>query len=258
MSITGPPEGPPMKVGVAITDILSGLYAAVAALSGLLARDRTSSATTPPSDAKLGSFDIALADCTLAALVNVVQGVLVNGQRPRRWGNAHPQIVPYEAFATADGFLVLAIGNDGQWRRFCAAAECNSLAAGPSFGSNPSRVEHRDELIPLLADLMRSKTNAEWLKLCDAADVPCSAVLAIDEAMHTPQIAAREMIQQLADERGRQFATVASPIHYDGRPLCSPQAPPAIGEHTDEVLREWLAYDEKRIGALELAGVVSR
>lgn len=252
MSITGPTEGPPMKIGVAITDVLSGLYAAIAALAGLFARDRKN----PTEATALGAFDVALADATLAALVNVVQGVLVSGERPRRWGNAHPQIVPYEAFATADGYLVLAIGNDGQWQRFCAAAGCGSWAADAPFITNPLRVEHRELLIPRLADLMRTKSTEQWQALCEAAEVPCSPVLAIDEVLNTAQVENREMVQHLTDAAGRRVATIAAPIHYDGRSLCSPKAPPEVGEHSDEVLRQWLAYDEKRIGELRRAGMV--
>jgi crotonobetainyl-CoA:carnitine CoA-transferase CaiB-like acyl-CoA transferase len=253
MSITGPTAGPPMKVGVAITDVLSGLYAAVAALAGLFARERGNAAAAPA----LGAFDVALADCTLAALVNVVEGVLVSGQRPRRWGNAHPQIVPYEAFATADGYLVLAIGNDGQWRRFCAAAGRDSWAADERFAVNPLRVEHRDELIPLMADLLKTRSTEQWLTLCKSADVPCSPVLPIDDVLKTPQVAAREMVQWLTDSTGRRVATIASPIHCAGQPLCSPQAPPEIGEHSAEVLRQWLEYDAERIGRLCDAGVIA-
>jgi crotonobetainyl-CoA:carnitine CoA-transferase CaiB-like acyl-CoA transferase len=257
MSITGPVDGPPMKVGVAITDVLSGLYAAVAAISGLFARERGTKERQPSAEPSGGSFDIALADCTLAALVNVVQGVLVSGERPKRWGNAHPQIVPYEAFATADGYMVLAIGNDGQWQRFCAAAGCSAWSSEKRFATNPTRVEHRAELITLLTELMRSRTTAQWLELCARADVPCSAVLSIDEVLATPQVAAREMVQQLTDSAGRSVATVASPLHFDGHAACSPQAPPSVGEHSDEVLHEWLAYDAKRIAELRRAGVVA-
>ena len=253
MSITGPAEGPPMKIGVAITDVLSGLYAAIAALAGLFARERHGSAAAP----SLGGFDVALADCTLAALVNVVQGVLVSGERPKRWGNAHPQIVPYEAFATADGHLVLAIGNDGQWKRFCAAAGCGSWAADSRFATNPSRVAHRDEMIPLLADLIKTRSTEQWQTLCEGAEVPCSPVLAIDEVLKTPQVVAREMVQSLTDATGRGIDTIAAPIHYNGQSICSPKAPPAIGEHSTEVLRQWLAYDEKRIEELRRSGVIA-
>ncbi len=248
MSITGPPEGPPMKIGVAITDIISGLYAAVAALSGLFARERAGA-----KSAVGGPFDIALADCSLAALVNVVQGVLVSGNRPRRWGNAHPQIVPYEAFATADGYIVLAIGNDGQWRRFCASAGVESWADDERFVTNPKRVEHRDELITRLNKLLQIRTTGQWLALCEMADVPCSAVLSIDEVLATPQVAAREMVQAVTDGAGRSVRTVATPIHCDGHAPCSPQAPPAIGEHSGAVLLEWLGYDNERVAELRRA-----
>jgi len=252
MSITGPPEGPPMKIGVAITDVLSGLYAATAALAGLFARDQKTSTAAPT----LGAFDVALADSTLAALVNVVQGVLVQGDRPRRWGNAHPQIVPYEAFATADGYLVLAIGNDGQWQRFCAAVGCAAWSGDARFITNPSRVANREELIPLLADLMQTRSTAQWHQLCETAEVPCSPVLAIDEVLKTPQVAAREMVQSLTDAAGRRFAVVAAGIHYDGQSLCSPLAPPEVGQHSEEVLCQWLGYEGARIGALRRSGVV--
>jgi crotonobetainyl-CoA:carnitine CoA-transferase CaiB-like acyl-CoA transferase len=252
MSITGPSEGPPMKIGVAITDVLSGLYAATAALAGLFARDRKSSTAA----SGIGAFDVALADSTLAALVNVVQGVLVNGERPRRWGNAHPQIVPYEAFATADGYMVLAIGNDGQWQRFCAAMGRDAWAADSRFKTNPSRVANRDELIPLLAGLMKTRPTAEWQTVYKTAEVPCSPVLAIDEVLKTPQVAAREMVQYVTDAAGRRIAVVAAPIHYDGQSVCSPQAPPDVGEHSEEILSQWLGYDGLRIGELRRAGVV--
>ncbi len=148
MSITGEPDGPPMKTGVAITDVLSGLYAAVSILAGLFKRESASGPDAPRQ------FDISLADCTLAALVNVAQGVLTTGERPRRFGNAHPQIVPYEAFATADGFMTLAIGNDEQWQRFCAAVQRADWADDVRFATNPARVQNRAALISPLQDLV--------------------------------------------------------------------------------------------------------
>jgi len=260
MSITGEAEGMPMKVGVAITDVITGLYAALSAVAGVFARDRapTSAAkAAPQSAAPLPAFDLALADCTLAALVNVVQGALATGERPRRFGNAHPQIVPYEAFATADGQVVLGVGNDQQWQRFCAAAGQEAWAADPRFATNPRRVAHREELVPLVAELLRTRTSAEWQALCGEADVPCAPVLAIDQILATPQVRAREMVRQLTDGAGRTMPVVAGPIHADGLPLSSRKAPPAIGQHTDEVLREWLAYDEPRIAELRRQGVVA-
>ena len=254
MSITGEPDGPPLKVGVAISDVLSGLYAAVSVLAGLVARERASTSGSPTAP----GFDLALADCSLAALVNVVEGVLVTGERPKRYGNAHPQIVPYEAFRTADGFLVLAVGNDGQWQRFCAVAGCVAWGTESRFATNPRRVENRGELIPLLQKLLSARTTAEWLALCAAAEVPCAPVLNLDEIVRSPQVIARGMVQQLTDAAGRNVPVVASPIHVEGESVaCSPLAPPALGEHTDAVLRDWLGYDERRINTLREQGAIA-
>jgi crotonobetainyl-CoA:carnitine CoA-transferase CaiB-like acyl-CoA transferase len=257
MSITGESDGPPLKVGVAITDVLTGLYGAVSALAGLYARDRSASANSANDGSSTRQFDLALADCTLSALVNVVQSVLVTGQRPLRYGNAHPQIVPYEAFATADGYLVLAIGNDGQWGRFCVAAGCGPWSLDPRFASNPARVEHRDTLIPQLAKLLAARTTIRWLSLCAAAEVPCAPVLMVDEILATPQVSARGMIAQLTNTAGRVVPVVASPIHADGRALCAEQSPPELGEHTAEVLQQWLGYDAVRIEQLRQQVVVA-
>jgi crotonobetainyl-CoA:carnitine CoA-transferase CaiB-like acyl-CoA transferase len=253
MSITGEPDGTPMKIGVAITDILTGLYAAVSVLAGLFGASRPASAAGSVGAA----FDLALADCTLASLVNVVQGALVTGERPKRYGNAHPQIVPYEAFATADGYLVLAIGNDGQWQRFCQAIHRAELSADPRFATNPARVEHRLELIPLLNKVFAGRTTADWLDLLGRIDVPHGPVLALDEILATPQVAARQIVQKLTAADGRAYEVVASPIHADGAPFCSPLAPPQIGEHTDAVLAEWLGYDSAQIRTLRDQQVVS-
>jgi crotonobetainyl-CoA:carnitine CoA-transferase CaiB-like acyl-CoA transferase len=260
MSITGEPDGTPMKIGVAITDVLTGLYAAVSVLTGLYGMSRPVLRERPAAGSGIASsalaFDLALADCTLASLVNVVQGALVTGQRPRRYGNAHPQIVPYEAFATADGHVVLAVGNDGQWQRFCQATNRAELSKDSRFATNPDRVEHRRELIPLLNELFASRTTADWLDLLGRTDIPHGPVLALDEILATPQVAARHMIQELTSADGRSYRLVASPIHADGGPLCSQLAPPEIGEHTEAVLAEWLGYDSARIQALRDQDVV--
>lgn len=253
MSITGEPDGTPMKVGVAITDVVSGLYAAVSVLAGLVGRERA----IPAGSARPAAFDLALADSSLAALVNVVEGVLVTGERPRRYGNAHPQIVPYEAFRTADGYLVLGIGNDGQFQRFCAAAGCSAWATDARFATNPERVANRGELIPLFQPLLASRPTAVWLALCDVAEVPCAPVESLDEIVRSPQVAARGMVETLIDSAGRSVPVVASPIHAEGElPACSPQAPPALGEHSDEVLREWLDYAAGRIAELRRQGAI--
>ena len=248
MSITGEPEGMPMKVGVAITDVITGLYAAASVLAGLYARGKGQPGR---------SFDLALADCTLASLVNVAQGALLTGERPRRWGNAHPQIVPYEAFATADGHLVLAIGADRQWQRFCRAVDRDNLAADERFATNPARVENREALIPLLQQLFSERTTAAWQEYLTAVEVPHSPVLALDEVLASPQVAAREMVLDTVDAAGRGYPILGPAIHWENAPPRQAAAVPELGEHTDEVLRDWLNYDDERIANLRRAGAIA-
>jgi crotonobetainyl-CoA:carnitine CoA-transferase CaiB-like acyl-CoA transferase len=248
MGITGEPDGRPMKVGVAITDVLTGLYAAISVLAGLVAQGRGQAGR---------AFDLGLLDCTLAGLVNVAQAALVTGERPKRYGNAHPQIVPYEAFATADSHLVLGVGNDGQWQRFCQAAELPELAGDPRFATNPERVRHREALIGLLTPVLASRTLAQWQALLAAADVPHAPVLALDEALGLPQIAARRMVVETELAEGRRAALVGNPIHWEGRPERPAAPPPELGQHTSEVLGEWLGLSAAEIAALRSGGVVA-
>jgi crotonobetainyl-CoA:carnitine CoA-transferase CaiB-like acyl-CoA transferase len=248
MSITGEPAGMPMKVGVAITDVITGLYAAISALAGLVRRGGTNAGS---------AFDLALADCTLASLVNVAEGALLTGHRPERFGNAHPHIVPYEAFATSDSHLVLAVGNDRQWQKFCAAVGKDDWARNPRFATNPERVRNRHELIPLLARLFAERTLAEWLRLLQDAEVPHAPVLALDEILALPQVAARGMIVETRDAAGRRIPLIAGPIRELGREPPPPRVPPALGEHSDEILRGWLGYEAARIAALRHAGAVA-
>ncbi len=258
MSITGEPNGQPMKVGVAITDVITGLYAAVSVLAGLYARDRDGGRQLSGAASGGMAFDLALADCTLASLVNIVQSTLVTGQRPRRWGNAHPQIVPYESFAAADGHMVLCIGADRQWQRFCSAVGRDDWAADPRFATNPARVEHRNELIPLVRSLMTSRTTAQWGELLTGIDVPHSPVLAIDEVLATPQVAARGVVVDIRDEQGRPIRLLGSPVHWHDEPARTYGAPPALGQHTAEVLSDWLGYDEAQIDRLRQSGAIAQ
>lgn len=248
MSITGEPDGMPMKVGVAITDVITGLYAAASVLAGLVGRER---------GAQAASFDLALADCTLASLVNVAQATLLTGERPTRWGNAHPQIVPYEAFATADGHLVVAIGADRQWQRFCRAVNQDDWASDPRFDTNPARVENRAALVPLMQPLFRQRTTTDWQRLLTAAEVPHSPVLALDEVLASPQVAAREMVLETSDASGRGYRLLGGAVHWQGEPPRRAIAPPELGQHTDEVLREWLGYASEEIAELRRVGAMA-
>jgi crotonobetainyl-CoA:carnitine CoA-transferase CaiB-like acyl-CoA transferase len=247
MSITGEPTGSPMKVGVAITDIITGLYSAASVLAGLVARGKGGGGA---------HFDLALADCTLASLVNVAQGALLTGERPKRWGNAHPQIVPYESFATADGHLVLAVGADRQWQRFCRAVGRDDLSADARFATNPARVENRGTLILILQEIFTARTTQQWQALLTAAEVPHSAVQALDEILVSSQTTERQMVLETADAAGREYSLLGSAIHWQGEPPRVASAPPDLGQHTSEVLREWLGYSDDRIGEIRAAGAI--
>jgi crotonobetainyl-CoA:carnitine CoA-transferase CaiB-like acyl-CoA transferase len=251
MSITGPAEGPPCKVGVAVTDVLTGLYAAVAVLACLHARQRSGHGY---------AIDLALLDCAVAAQVNVVQAYLSSEAVPARQGNAHLQIVPYQLFATADGWLVLAVGNDGQWQRFCRAAGASDLAADGRFATNPLRVQHRGDLVPLVEALMRSRTTAAWEELLRAAEVPHAPVWNYADLFAHPQAAARGLRVEVRDPQGRAVDLVGTPFHLQGEGpeanLPPPAMPPALGQHTDEVLAEVLGLDAERIAELRRLGVV--
>ncbi|MCE9606471.1 MAG: CoA transferase [Planctomycetia bacterium] len=253
MSITGERDRAPMKVGVAISDVVTGLYAAVSVLAGLIGRGGAGEGR---------QFDVALADCTLAALVNVAQSTLATGRRPARYGNAHPQIVPYESFATADGHLVLAIGADRQWVRFCQAIEKPVWSDHARFRTNPDRVAAREVLVPLVAEEMLRRTTAEWETLLTAADVPHARIAHVDEALASKQTEARGMVREVVDDAGRTVRLLGNPIHWPERPDPADDAPskampPGLGAHTDEVLRHWLDYADDRLLELRRAGVIA-
>jgi crotonobetainyl-CoA:carnitine CoA-transferase CaiB-like acyl-CoA transferase len=247
MSITGPVDGPPFKVGVAVTDVLTGLYAAVAVLASLQARDRSGHGY---------AIDLALLDCAVAAQVNVAQAYLSSGEVPPRQGNAHLQIVPYQAFATAGGWLVVAVGNDGQWQRFCHAAGRPDLAADPRFATNTQRVENRAALIPLLERLMRSAETAVWLDGLRAAEVPHAPVQDYADVFADPQAAVRGLRVTVRDPQGRPVDLVGSPFHINGAALPEPSAPPAIGQDTEAVLTEVLGLSPAQVAELRRNGVI--
>ena len=247
MSITGPVEGPPCKVGVAVTDVLTGLYAAVGVLACLHARHQSGHGY---------AIDLALLDCAVAAQVNVAQAYLTSGSVPPRQGNAHLQIVPYQLFATADGWLALAVGNDGQWQRFCAAADRPDLAAADRFATNPERVRNRSELVPLLEEVMRRHSTADWGARLEAAGVPHAPVWSYAELFAHPQAEERGLRVTIRDPDGNPVDLLGSPFHLDGAALPPPAPPPHLGQDTDAVLGEWLGLDAGRLAALREQGVI--
>jgi crotonobetainyl-CoA:carnitine CoA-transferase CaiB-like acyl-CoA transferase len=247
MSITGPVEGPPCKAGVAVTDVLTGLYAAVAVLACLHARRESGHGY---------AIDLALLDCAVAAQVNVAQAFLTSGSVPARQGNAHLQIVPYQLFATADGWLVLAVGNDGQWQRFCDCAGRADLTADARFRTNTQRVENRTVLVPLVEEVLRSRTTTDWEKLLLTAGVPHAPVWNYAELFRHPQTAERGLRLTVRDPQGRPVDLVGSPFHIGGATLPAATAPATLGQDTDRVLQELLGLDAERLGELRRQGVI--
>ncbi|MCC9078980.1 CoA transferase [Litorilinea aerophila] len=249
MSITGPPgeEGEPYKVGVAIVDVTSGLHAAIAILAALHHRSRTGE----------GQFiDIALMDTQVSWLINVASAYLVSGQAPQRYGNAHPSIVPYQTVPTADGWLMLAVGNDRQFARLCAVLGHQEWASDARFATNPARVAHRDELIPLLEQCFRTRRAAEWTELLLAADIPCSPVNDIPTALADPQVQAREMVQVVEHPVTGSIPLLGPVPKMSVTPATISGPPPLLGEHTDPVLSELLGYGPDELSLLRQQGVI--
>jgi crotonobetainyl-CoA:carnitine CoA-transferase CaiB-like acyl-CoA transferase len=247
MSITGPVEGPPCKVGVAVTDVLTGLFAAVAVLSCLQARHRSGHGY---------AIDMALLDCAVAAQVNLAQAYLTSGTVPERQGNAHLQIVPYQLFATADTWIVLAVGNDGQWQRFCQVAGRPDLGADPRFATNPLRVENRRVLVPLVEGVLRSRTTQQWEGLLREAEIPHAPVWDYADVFAHPQAAARGLKVTVCDPEGRPVNLVGTPFHIGGASLPQPLAPPVQGRDTEAVLCQILGLDARQVADLRGRAVI--
>lgn len=229
MAVTGEPAGEPMKTGFALVDVLTGQNAAIAVLAALRERERSGRGQR---------VEVALLDSAVAGLVNVAQAALVTGREPERYGNAHPTIVPYQTFQAADGPLVVAVGNDGQWQRFCAALGWEDLARDPRFATNPGRVENREALVARLAGRFREREANEWLALLDAAGVPCAPVRSVGQALADPALRERGGIWEMDGRTFGSTGTVASPLRLARTPASLRRGAPALGEHTDEVERE--------------------
>ncbi len=250
MSVTGErddlPGGGPQKVGVAVSDLFTGMYATVAILAALRHRDATGQGQ---------AIDMALLDTQVAMLANLGANFLVTQQPPQRAGNAHQNIVPYQVFAVADGHVILAVGNDGQFQRFCAVAGVPDLAIDPRYARNADRVRHRDSLVPLLAERLRQRPRAEWLAALDAAKVPCGPINHLGEVFADPQVQARHMVQTVAHPHHDALPLVASPMKLSATPVQLRRPPPLLGQHSDEVLAE-IGMGPEQIEALRALGVV--
>jgi crotonobetainyl-CoA:carnitine CoA-transferase CaiB-like acyl-CoA transferase len=226
MSITGDQHGEPQKVGVAVTDLFTGMYATVAILAALAHRDRSG----------VGQhIDLALFDCQLAMLANVASNYLVGGVNPPRYGNAHANIVPYQAFEASDGHVIVAVGNDSQFARFAELAGHAGWAQDERFATNKARVLNRDVLVPLIRDALKAQPRAFWISGMESAGIPGGPINTIPEALAEPQVAARQGVVDIPHPHG-SVKMVANPIKFSKTPIRYDAPPPLLGQHTDEVL----------------------
>ena len=251
MSITGERDGQPgagpQKVGIAITDVLTGMYASVAILAAITHRERTCQ----------GQYiDAALLDTMVAFNANQISSYFCSGKIPVRWGNAHPQVVPYEVFPTADGHIILAVGNDSQFASFCQAADCPELTQEPRFKTMSQRIVHRGELIPLIAEVMRTRTKREWIEMLEAANVPCGPINNMKEVFEDPQVQHRGLRVDMPHPLGGTAPVVASPLRLSATPVEYRLAPPTLGQHNEEVLKNLLGKSAAEVKRLKDAGIV--
>jgi crotonobetainyl-CoA:carnitine CoA-transferase CaiB-like acyl-CoA transferase len=229
MSITGEPDGEPLKVGVAVADLFAGQNAVIAILAALQARTLTGRGQ---------HLDISLFDSQVAMLANVASNFLVSGNLPRRYGNAHANIVPYQSFQASDAWFVLAVGNDKQFEKLCGAMAVPELAGDTRFRTNADRVKNREDLIGILKPIFRTRTSAEWLSALEEAGIPCGPINTLDQVFAMPQVETREMLIQMKHSEVGDLRLVGSPLKFSETPVDYKLAPPRLGEHTDEVIME--------------------
>ncbi len=251
MSVTGErddlPGGGPQKAGVAISDLMTGMYATVAIQAALAHRDRTGQGQW---------IDACLLDSAVAMMATMSHNYLVTGTPPGRLGNAHQNIVPYQVFACADGHLILAVGNDGQFARFCDIAGKPEWAIDPRFAKNADRVRHRDTLVPMVAAVVKARTQKAWLDALEPLGVPCGPISKLDQVFADPQLVARGLRKDLPHPLAGTVPQVTMPLRFSATPPSYDQSPPLLGEHTTRVLRERLGLDDARIAVLAASGVI--
>jgi len=251
MSLTGRPDGTPgagpLKVGVALTDVLTGLYATVAILSALAFRERTG----------LGQhIDLALLDVQVATLANQASNYLVGGKIPGRMGNAHPNIVPYQDFRTADGYMIVTVGNDSQFASLCRALDRPQWASDERFATNAQRVAHRAVLVDMIDAVTQTRPTEAWVSIMEGANVPCGPINNLAEVFRNPQVESRGMRVTTKHPANSAVPLVANPIKMSASPVDYRRAPPTLGQDTAEVLDAWLAMDGGDVDALRRQGVL--
>ena len=251
MSITGErdelPGGGPMKVGIAITDILTGMYASLAITAAVVHCERGGG----------GQYiDMALLDSMVAFNANQISGYLVSGNIPRRYGNAHPNVVPYQVFPCKDGHIILAVGNDSQFASFCKVAGCPELAEDERFRQMSGRIVNRDALIPRIAEIMKQRSMHDWIGVLEAANVPCGPINNMQQVFEDPQVRHRGLKVEIPTPAGVACPTVASPMRFSGTPVEYTVPPPTLGQHTQEILQDLLGMDRQAVDALAAKGIV--
>ncbi|MFL6055213.1 MAG: CaiB/BaiF CoA transferase family protein [Actinoallomurus sp.] len=246
MSVTGEADGTPVRMGTSGADLGAGMWAVIGILAALHARRSTGRGQ---------HVDISLLDGQIAWLTYVAGGYFATGETPRRYGSAHPSIVPYQALPTADGHLMVAVGNDGLWRRFAAAVGRGDLAEDPRFATNKDRVAHREELVALIEEALAARTSAEWAEVLTEAGVPSGPINTVPEALAHPQVLAREMVVEVEHPQVGPLSMLGSPVKLSAQPPAVRSAPPRLGEHTDEVLAE-LGLSPEEIAAMRDEGAI--
>ena len=251
MSITGVPEGQPgagpQKVGVAVADLMTGMYAVSGILAAVIHRDQTGEGQ---------QIDLALLDTQVAWLANQAQNYLTSGKSPERQGTAHPNIVPYQAVPASDGYFMLAVGNDSQFEKFCQIAGLDAIARDPAYASNRDRVKARDQLIPQIEAATAAKPAAWWLEKLSAAHVPCGPINTLEQVFADPQVQARGMVVEQPHPQAGSVRTVRNPLGFSASPLEYEQGPPTLGQHTDSVLQAELGLSAEQIAQLREQGVI--
>ncbi|MFQ5942270.1 MAG: CaiB/BaiF CoA transferase family protein [Anaerolineales bacterium] len=247
MSVTGPEDGEPFRAGIAIADLASGIYASNAVLASLYARERTGAGQR---------IDISLLDCQVALMSYVASNYLVSGNQPQRFGNAHPNIVPYEVFEAEDGYFAFAAGNDLQWAKFCKAVDREAWIEDERYATNPARLENRTELVSLLNDLFSTHSIEHWIALCDSIGLPVGPINSMEHVLSDPQVLARELVMDVPHQTGSNVPLIRSPLNIPSAPSEVRYPPPTLGQHTDEILSELLSFDPPEIESLRSEGVV--
>jgi formyl-CoA transferase len=247
MSVTGPADGEPTRAGIAIADLSAGIFAANGILAALFHRERSGEGQR---------LDISLLESQLALMSYVASNYLISGEKPARYGSAHPNIVPYQSFKAKDGYFAFAAGNDPQWQRFCQTIDHPEWAIDERFVSNPMRNENRTVLIELLSELFMQRTIADWLEICEEVGIPAARINNMDQVFRDPQVKARGMRLEVDHPTAGKIPLVGSPLNIPTSPTQVRYPPPLLGEHTEEILQDLLSFDKDQITELRDEGVI--